>query len=96
MESASPCHLCVLFGYIYGAIGGVASAQHANDAIAQAFISESTFFQIALAAMRYVQWLNFFWLLPLVLWLRNKRTMRPTTMLVDACLVSLLLRSIEA
>ena len=62
----------------------------------QLVISESTFFQIALAAMRYVQWLNFFWLLPLVLWLRNKRTMRPTTMLVDACLVSLLLRSIEA
>ena len=53
------------------AIGAVASARHGNDAIAEAFIQDSTFFQFTLAAMRYVSWLNLLWLLPLILWLQK-------------------------
>jgi RNA polymerase sigma factor (sigma-70 family) len=53
------------------AIGAVASARHGNDALAEAFIQDSTFFQFALAAMRYVAWLNLLWLLPLILWLQK-------------------------
>ena len=56
------------------AIGGAALAQHANDTVAEAFIQDSTFFQFALAAMRYVQWLNLIGLLPLVLWWWKRRT----------------------
>jgi RNA polymerase sigma factor (sigma-70 family) len=61
------------------AVGAVASAQHANDAIAETFIQDSGFFQFALVAMRYVQWLNLLWLLPLVLWLQKRRTMPSAT-----------------
>lgn len=75
------------------ALGGAALAEHTNDAIVEAFIQDSTFFQFALAAMRYVQWLNLLWLLPLILWLRNRRTMRATTMLIVACLSSLIKHS---
>jgi RNA polymerase sigma factor (sigma-70 family) len=68
------------------AIGAAASARHANDALAEAFIQDSAFFQCALAAMRYVPWLNLLCLLPLVLWLRKRRTMRSLMMLISACL----------
>jgi len=53
------------------AIGAVASARHGNDALAEAFIQDSTFFQFALAAKRYAAWLNLLWLLPLILWLQK-------------------------
>ncbi|MGD0650805.1 MAG: RNA polymerase sigma factor [Verrucomicrobiia bacterium] len=50
------------------AVGGVALARHANDAAAEAFIRNSTFFQNALVVMRYAYWINLVWLLPLALW----------------------------
>jgi RNA polymerase sigma factor (sigma-70 family) len=63
------------------AIGGVALAQHANDAAAEAFIRDAAFFQHALAVMRYAQWLNLLWLLPLALWWwqrkNNRKPLRP-------------------
>lgn len=55
------------------AIGVVASARHANNAVAEAFIQDSLFFQCARLAMRYAQWLNLLWLLPLVLWQQKWR-----------------------
>lgn len=55
------------------AIGGVALAPHANDAAAQAFFAGSSFFRIVQGATRYADWLNLMWLLPLVLWLWNKK-----------------------
>lgn len=57
----------------YFAVGAVALARHANDAAAEAFIRDTPFFQSALAAMRYAQWLNLLWLLPLLLWWRWQR-----------------------
>ena len=53
------------------AVGPVALAQHANDAVAEAFIRNSTFFQNTLAVMRYAYWINLVGLLPLALWWRT-------------------------
>jgi len=78
------------------AVGGVALARHANDTVAEAFIHGSTFFQYALLAMRYVQWLNLIWLLPLVLWWHKKRTKVSSTKLVGVCLLSLTIVSGKA
>jgi len=71
-------------------------ARHANDPVAQAFIHDSTFFQYALLAMRYVQWLNLIWLLPLVLWWQKRRTSGSSTKLVGVCLLSLTIVSSKA
>jgi RNA polymerase sigma factor (sigma-70 family) len=58
------------------AIGGVALARHANDAAAEAFIRDTPFFQNALAAMGYAQWLSLLWLLPAALWWWQRRNKR--------------------
>lgn len=52
--------------------GAVAIAAHANDAVTEAFMLNSTFFQNTLAAMRYAPWLNLLLLLPLTLWCWDK------------------------
>jgi hypothetical protein len=51
------------------AVGAVALARHANDAAAQAFIQDKTFFQFALAAESHGEWLSILCLLPPALWL---------------------------
>jgi hypothetical protein len=58
------------------AVGVVALARHANDAAAETFIRNSTFFQNALVVMRYAYWMNLVWLLPLALWWRTVRARR--------------------
>jgi RNA polymerase sigma factor (sigma-70 family) len=52
------------------ATGVVALARHANDAAAEAFFTNSSFFRTVGAAMPYAGWLNLICLLPLVLWWR--------------------------
>lgn len=74
----------------------MALARHANDGVAEAFIHDSTFFQYALLAMRYVQWLNLIWLLPLVLWWQKRRATGSSTKLVGMCLLSLTIFSGKA
>jgi RNA polymerase sigma factor (sigma-70 family) len=56
------------------ALGGVSVARHANDAFAEAFFTNSGFFQTAQTAARYAGWLNLIALFPLVLWWRHRKT----------------------
>jgi hypothetical protein len=60
------------------AVGALALARHANDAVAEAFMQDSTFFQSATAALHHVAWLFVLLLLPPALWLwwrrKNKRS----------------------
>jgi RNA polymerase sigma factor (sigma-70 family) len=58
------------------ALGGVALARHANDAVAEAFFTNSVFFRTAQVAMRYTGWLYLFCLFPLILWWWNGRQLR--------------------
>ena len=55
------------------ALGGVALAQHANDAVAEAFFKQSDFFRNAQAVLRHSQWLYLLFLVPLALWWRSRR-----------------------
>jgi RNA polymerase sigma factor (sigma-70 family) len=56
------------------ALGGLMEmAGHANDAAARAFFKNSSFYQNAQVTMRYLNWLNLVWLLPLVLWWRVRK-----------------------
>jgi RNA polymerase sigma factor (sigma-70 family) len=59
------------------ALGGIAAARHANDAVAEAFFTNSGFFQTAQAAARYAGWLNLIALFPLVLWWRHRKMRKP-------------------
>ena len=59
------------------AMGGVASARHANDAAAGAFFTNSGFFRMAQVAVRYAGWLSLICLFPLVLWWRHKKMRKP-------------------
>jgi hypothetical protein len=52
------------------ALGGIALANQANNAVAAAFIHNHSFFQNAEAAMHYFFWLNLLWIVPLVVWWR--------------------------
>lgn len=58
------------------AFGVVAWARHANDAAAEIFIGDTPFFQNTLAVMRYGQWLNLLWLLPIALWWWQRKNRR--------------------
>jgi RNA polymerase sigma factor (sigma-70 family) len=55
------------------ATGTIAFAQHANDAGAQSFFANSSFFGMIQAAMPYAAWLNLMWLFPPCLWLWNRK-----------------------
>jgi hypothetical protein len=55
------------------AIGAIAVARHANDAVAQDLFASSSFFQAVQVGARYAFWLNVMWLFPFVLWLWNKK-----------------------
>ncbi len=70
------------------AVGAVAWARDANGVAARSFIESSFFFAYALAAVRYLPWLNLMWLFPFVLWWHKRRVAR-STMLVGAGLLSL-------
>ncbi|NQU09946.1 sigma-70 family RNA polymerase sigma factor [bacterium] len=52
------------------ALGAVAVARHANDAAAQAFVRQTTFFPSAVTIMRYIGWVHLLWFVPLVVWWR--------------------------
>lgn len=58
------------------ALGGVAVAQHVNDAVARAVMNQSAFFQFTRQAMHYAILLNFVWFVPLVLLVRKGRQLR--------------------
>ncbi|HWB61682.1 MAG TPA: RNA polymerase sigma factor [Chthoniobacteraceae bacterium] len=49
------------------AVGGAALAAHANDAVARAFVFHNRFFRIAGVVIRYVWFMNLFWLFPFMM-----------------------------
>jgi hypothetical protein len=62
------------------AVGGAASALHANDAAAQALVSQHPFFRVGMGAIEHSRWLVLLALLPaLTVWLRRLRRTREDT-----------------
>lgn len=55
------------------ATGAIAMAQHANDAAADTFFAESSFFRIVQSATRYADWLNLLCVVPFAFWFRTRR-----------------------
>ena len=52
------------------ALGKIAHAAQANTNAAESYVGLTSFFQIAQIILRYLNWLNLAWLLPVVLWRR--------------------------
>jgi len=65
------------------ALGGVALARHANDAVAEAFFKQNGFSRNALAVLCHAQWMNLFFLVPLALWWRSRRARRQQRVRVE-------------
>jgi RNA polymerase sigma factor (sigma-70 family) len=59
------------------AMGGVALAPHANDAVAEAFFAHSGFFRLLQEIMPYFGWVNVVWLVPLLAWWQHKKVRQP-------------------
>jgi RNA polymerase sigma factor (sigma-70 family) len=63
------------------ALGGVAVAEHANDAVAKTAMNANPFIQIARSAMNYAALLNLLWFLPMLqLWRKARQVKRQESM----------------